>query len=85
MHVRILNMVYDFMQVVSSIKKHITNIEYFPKPILFTTIYLMQEQKLNPNKYYEKDIIIKKNYKLLNSLCTCMQIFEILLFMHFCN
>jgi hypothetical protein len=53
-------MVYDFMQVVSSIKKQITNIEYFPKHILFTTIYLMQEQKLNPNKYYEKDIIIKK-------------------------
>ncbi len=48
----------DFMQVLTLIRKHYTNNEYFPKHILFTIIYLMQEQKLNPNKYSEKEIIM---------------------------
>jgi effector-binding domain-containing protein len=56
MHSVSLSKPYDFMQVLNSIRKHYTKNEYFPKHILFTTIYLMQEQKLNPNKYSEKDI-----------------------------
>jgi hypothetical protein len=46
-----LNKFYDFMQVLNSIKEHSTKNEHFPKHIQFTTIYLLQKQKLNPNKY----------------------------------
>jgi effector-binding domain-containing protein len=46
----------SFMQVLNSIRKHSTKDEYFPKHILFTTIYSLQEQKLNPNKYCEQQI-----------------------------
>jgi hypothetical protein len=49
-------LLYYFMQVLNSIYKHPTKNEYFPKHILFSTIYLMQEQKLNHNKYFEQDI-----------------------------
>jgi hypothetical protein len=41
----------DFMQVLDSIRKHYTKNEYFPKHILFTTIYLIHEQNLNPRNY----------------------------------
>jgi hypothetical protein len=49
-----LNKFSNFMQVLYSIRKHGTKNEYFPMHILFTTIYSLQEQKLNPNKYYEQ-------------------------------
>jgi hypothetical protein len=38
-----LNQLYDFIQVINSIRKHYTNNEYSPKPIVFTMIYLLQE------------------------------------------
>jgi hypothetical protein len=56
MHFRILIFFSDFMQVLNIIRKHYTNNEYFPKHIVFTTIYLMQEQKLNPRHYFEQKI-----------------------------
>jgi hypothetical protein len=34
---------YDFIHVIYSIRKHYTKNEYFPKHILFTMIYLIQE------------------------------------------
>jgi hypothetical protein len=37
----------------------------------------MQEQKLNPNKYYEKKINISNFYKLLRMMCTYMQRFKV--------
>jgi hypothetical protein len=40
----------DVMQVLYSIRKHPTKNEYFPKHILFTTIYLLQKLILNHNK-----------------------------------
>jgi hypothetical protein len=52
----ILNKFYDFMQVLNSIRKHATKNEYFPKHILFTTIYILKKHKLNPNKYYGQEI-----------------------------
>jgi hypothetical protein len=55
----ILIFLSDFMQVLHNIYKHPTKNEYLPKHILFSTIYLMQEQKLNPNKYSEQDIKYK--------------------------
>jgi hypothetical protein len=51
-----LNKFYDFIQVLNSIRKYHTTIEYFYKHILFSTIYLLQEQQLNPNKYSEQEI-----------------------------
>jgi hypothetical protein len=51
-----LNKFSDFMKVISSIGKHPTKNEYFSRPILFTTIYLLQEQKLNPRNYFELGI-----------------------------
>jgi hypothetical protein len=56
MHFLNLNNLYDFMQVLNSIRKYHTMIEHFYKHILFSTIYLLQEQKLNPNKYSEQEI-----------------------------
>jgi hypothetical protein len=41
-----LILLYDFMQVLNSIRNHSTKNEYFPMHIIFTTIYLLQEQKL---------------------------------------
>jgi hypothetical protein len=32
---------YDFIQVLYSIRKHLTKNEYFSKHILFSTIYLL--------------------------------------------
>jgi hypothetical protein len=51
-----INKFSDFMKVLNTIKKHSTKNEYFPKHIQFTTIYLLQEHKLNPNKYSGQEI-----------------------------
>jgi hypothetical protein len=59
LHFSNLIILSDFMHVLNSIRKHYAKDEYFPKHILFTTIYLLQEQKLNPNKYSEKDINLR--------------------------
>jgi hypothetical protein len=44
-----LNKLCDFIQVVYNIRKHYTKTEYFPKHILFLTIYLLLDKKLNHN------------------------------------
>jgi hypothetical protein len=48
-----LTLFYDFVHVLHSIRKHPTKNEYFPMHTLFTIIYLLQDQKLNPRHYYE--------------------------------
>jgi hypothetical protein len=48
----------DFMQVLNSIRKHYTNNEYFYRHILFTKIYLLHEQKLNPKNYSKQEVIM---------------------------
>jgi hypothetical protein len=48
-----LNMLYEFMLVLNSLRKLSIKNEYFPMPILFTTIYLIHEQKLNYINYSE--------------------------------
>jgi hypothetical protein len=45
-----LNILSEFMQVLNSSSKHSIKNEYFPKHAQFTIIYLLQRQKLNPNK-----------------------------------
>jgi hypothetical protein len=48
----------DVLQVLNSIRKHYTRKEYFPKPILFTIIYLLQKEKLNHRNYSSQKINI---------------------------
>jgi hypothetical protein len=48
MHYKNLTELSDFKQVLYSIRKHWAKNEYFPMDILFSTIYLLQEHKLNP-------------------------------------
>jgi hypothetical protein len=49
-----------FMQILNSIRKHPTKNECFPKHILLTTIYLLQEQILNHRKYFEQEINMRR-------------------------
>jgi hypothetical protein len=44
------------MQVLNIKMKYYTNNEYFPKYILFTKICLLEEHKLNPNKYSKQEL-----------------------------
>jgi hypothetical protein len=53
-----LIMLFDFIQVLNSKRKHHTNNEYFPMHILFITFYLLQEQELNHRNYCKQ-----KNYE----------------------
>jgi hypothetical protein len=47
------------MQILNSIREHPTKDECFPMHILFTTIYLLHEHKLNPGNYSEKEAIMR--------------------------
>jgi hypothetical protein len=49
-----LNKFSNFIHVLYSITKHWVKNDYFPIHILFTTIYLLQEHKLNPKNYSEQ-------------------------------
>jgi hypothetical protein len=42
-----LNQLYDFIQVIYSMRKYYTKVEYFSKHNVFITIYLLRGQKLN--------------------------------------
>jgi hypothetical protein len=48
-----LIMLFDFMLILNIKRKHSTKNEYLSRHILFTKIYLLQEQKLNHNNYSE--------------------------------
>jgi hypothetical protein len=48
-------MLYDFIQVLHSTMKYPTKIEHFYNHIIFSTIYLLREQKINHNKYFEQE------------------------------
>jgi hypothetical protein len=52
-------MLSDFKQVLNSARKFYTKNLYFPKHILFTTISLLQKQRLTPRNYYKQEIIMK--------------------------
>jgi hypothetical protein len=53
-------MLSDFMQVLNSARDVYTKNHYFSKHILFTTICLLQEQRLNPRNYFKQEIIMKR-------------------------
>jgi hypothetical protein len=52
-------MFFDFMQVLLIKRRHPTNNEYFPIHILFTIIYLLQEQRLIPRNYSKQELIME--------------------------
>jgi hypothetical protein len=56
MQFKSINMLSDFMQVLNSTRKHLTKNECFPMLILFTTIYLLLEQKLNYVNYSDHEM-----------------------------
>jgi hypothetical protein len=58
MHSMSLNKLSDFMLVPNSLRKHPTKNKYFYEHILFSTIYLLQEQRLNPRNYQEINMIM---------------------------
>jgi hypothetical protein len=58
MGITALTTLYDFMQVLNSTRKFATNNYYFPMHILFTTMYLLQEQELNPRIYSKQELIM---------------------------
>jgi hypothetical protein len=47
-----------FMQVLNSTRKFATKNYYFPMHILFTIIYLLQEQELNLRIYSKRELIM---------------------------
>jgi hypothetical protein len=51
-------MLSDFMQVLNSARNVYTKNYYFTKHILFTTISLLQKQRLNPRNYSKQEIIM---------------------------
>jgi hypothetical protein len=52
-----LIMFSDFMQVLHIKRLHPTRNEYVSKHILFSTIYLLQEQELNHRIYSRQELI----------------------------
>jgi hypothetical protein len=44
-----LNKLYNFIQVLYIMRKHYTKFEHFSKYILFITMYLLLDYKLNHN------------------------------------
>jgi hypothetical protein len=51
-----LTMVYDFLQVIGIKRSYSTKDDYFSKYIQFTTIYLLQKQKLKHKNYSKPKI-----------------------------
>jgi hypothetical protein len=56
MHIILLS---DFLQALNSARKLLTKNYYFSKHILFTIVYLLQEQKLNPRNYSKPKRVIR--------------------------
>jgi hypothetical protein len=51
----------NFKHLLNYIRKHTTKSEHLSRHILFTTIYLLQERKLN-HRNYSKQKIIMSNF-----------------------
>jgi hypothetical protein len=52
-------MLSNFMQVLNSASDIYTKNHYFPNSKLFSTISLLQKQRLNPRNYSKQEIIMK--------------------------
>jgi hypothetical protein len=52
-------MLYDFMHVLKSARDIYTKNYYFSNSKIFSTISLLQKQRLNPGNYSVQEIIMK--------------------------
>jgi hypothetical protein len=52
-------MLYDFMQVLNSARDIYTKNHYFSMHVLFTTISLLQKQRLNPRNYSKQELTLE--------------------------
>jgi hypothetical protein len=52
-------MLYDFIQVLNSATDVYTKHYYFSNSKLFSTISLLQKQRLNPTNYSKQELIMK--------------------------
>ncbi len=52
-------MFFDFIQVLHSTREFYTKDQYFSNPKLFSTISLLQKQRLKPGNYSKQEIIMK--------------------------
>jgi hypothetical protein len=66
------------MQGLNSRREFSTKNYYFSMHILFSIIYLLQGQELNPKIYSKQELIMELFYKLLAMVYTCMQKFRAL-------
>jgi hypothetical protein len=56
MHFKNVIIISDFMQALNINRKHYTKNDYFSRHTLFSIIYLLQEQKLNPKNYSVQEL-----------------------------
>jgi hypothetical protein len=61
-------MLSNFMQVLNSAKDVYTKNYYFYNSKLFSTIFLLQKQRLNPRNYSKQEIIMNLFYELLEMI-----------------
>jgi hypothetical protein len=52
-------MLSDFIQVLNSARKFYTKAQHFSYYKSFSTIFLLQKQKLNPRNYSKKELIME--------------------------
>jgi hypothetical protein len=52
-------MLYNFMQVLNSARDIYTKNHYFSMHVLFTTISLLQKQRLNPRNYSKQELTLE--------------------------
>jgi hypothetical protein len=52
-------MFYDFIQVLHSAREFDTKNQYFSNSKLFSTISLLQKQRLNPKNYSKEELIME--------------------------
>jgi hypothetical protein len=78
-------MLSDFMQVLNSVREFYIKNQYFSSHRLFSTISLLQKQRLNPKNYSKRYLIMEFFYKLLIMVCTCMKEFRALQSVDICK
>jgi hypothetical protein len=61
-------MLSDFMQVLNSARDIHTKNHYFSMHILFTTISLLQKQRLNHKNYSKQELNMQLFYELLETI-----------------
>jgi hypothetical protein len=78
-------MISDFIQVLHSAREFYKKNYYFSNHNLFSIISLLQKKRLNPRNYSKKELVMELFYKLLTTVCTCMQKFRVIQSVDICK